>query len=889
MKRVGWLWRNLFRRRAVEHDLHEEIASYVEMLTEEKIAAGMAAAEARRAARVELGSTESVKEAVRSVSAGILIRQIIQDLQYATRTLKAQPGFVVISVITIALGIGINGSVFSILNSLLLRPLPTPESGPLVSMYQQLRGVDKRGYISGKYRFSLPEYKAYRNGNRVFTGLVAYHPELGALVNDDAQETQGQAVSCNYFNVLQPAMALGRGFAEAECTGGDASNLVVLSDAFWRREFAADTAIVGRTIHMNRVPVTVIGVAAPGFAGTDMVQASFWAPLPMMKIFSGAMKDVDFTSNDVSWLELVGRRRDGVSMSEVQANLAVIAKAIDHQEPKRSTVLTTSEATLLGAPNKRQAVMGAGAVLLIAVGMVLLIACANLANLMLARAIARGKEIAMRLALGASRIRVVRQLVTEALLVAAVGGVLGAVIACWSGVVLFQFVLGHLPPGAPPIQLAIHADWRVVGYALLLTMLTGVAFGLMPALRATRPDLNTLLKREGAGLTVGTQKSAGRGVLVAGQVALCMVLLLASGLLVRALLRAQTVDPGFTMRDVAVLNYDLGRVGYSNAQARAFNASLVERLRAVPGADGVVTALGSPLGERHFISVFKAGNQPEQVSSYLEVSPGFFSLLNLPLLRGRDFSQAEVARGAKLMILSESMARVLWPGEDPVGKVVEYGPEKTKWEVIGVARDAEVGELGASDRKFVYMPPDPADELMIQVVMVGYKGDYGALSNALSATAKSLDPALKLNVSKLEDNLGPYQTISRLTAGAAGILGFAALGLAMIGLYGTVSYGVSRRTREIGLRLALGARSGNVLSLLLRQAMRPVAIGAALGVILCAAVSRILAGLLFGVSPHDVVTFTAVPALLIAIALLAAWFPARKALDVDPAVTLREN
>jgi predicted permease len=338
-----------------------------------------------------------------------------------------------------------------------------------------------------------------------------------------------------------------------------------------------------------------------------------------------------------------------------------------------------------------------------------------------------------------------------------------------------------------------------------------------------------------------------------------------------------------------VLNYDLGRVGYSDAQAKAFNGTLMERLRALPGVEAVVPALGSPLGQRHFASIFQIGSRPEQVSSYLEVSPGFFSLLGIPLVRGRDFSQADVKRGAKYMVLSESMARTFWPGEDPLGKIVEYGPQKTKWEVIGVARDAEVGELGATDRRFVYLPPDAADELMMQVVLVQYKGDYGALSKALSGATKELDPALKVSVARLEENLGPYRTISRLTAGAAGLLGFAALGLAVVGLYGTVAYGVSRRTREIGLRLALGARAGSLLSLLVRQAMRPVVIGAGFGMVLCAAVSRILAGLLFGVSPHDVVTFTAVPAILVGIALLAAWIPARKALDVDPAVTLREN
>jgi len=889
MKRIGWLWRNLFRRRAVEQDLHQEISSYVEMLTEEKVAAGMSEAEARRAAKVELGSPESVKEAVRSVSAGTFVRQIAQDLGYAARTLKTQPGFLLVSVLTMALGIGINGGVFSILNSLLLRPVPTAEPGALVSMYEEWNHSENRDYFGGMYRFSLPEYKAFRDGNHVLTGLAAYHPELGVLVNDDAQQTVGQVVSCNYFSVLQPAMALGRGFADTECSGERASDLVVLSDEYWRRAFGGDPKIIGHTIRMNRIPLTVIGVAAPGFEGTDLVKAAFWAPLPMMKALRGGMKSVDFTSNHVSWLELVGRRRRGVSAEEVRANLAVIAKNLDHEEPKRSTTLTVSEATLLGAPNIRKGVMEAGAGLLIAVGMVLLIACANLANLMLARSIARSKEIAMRMALGASRSRVVRQLLTEALLVAAFGGMLGSAVACWSGQALFRFVQGHLPAGAPPVQLPIHADWRVVGYAFLLTMLTGAGFGLLPALRATRPDLNTLLKQEGAGLTMGKQRGTFRGALVGGQVALCMVLLLASGLLVRALLRSQTVDPGFSMRDVAVMNFDLGSVGYSDAQARAFNASLVERLRGLPGVQGVVRAFGSPLGDRHFFSVFRVEKLPDMASGYLEVSPGFFSLLKIPLVRGRDFSQADIARGAHYLVVSESVARTLWPGEDPLGKAIEYGPAKSKWEVIGVARDAEVGELGASDRRFVYLPPDPADELGMQVVMVGYKGDYGALSKSLSATAKTLDPALKVRVAKLEDNLGAYQTISKLTAGAAGVLGLAALGLAMIGLYGTVAYGVSRRTREIGLRLALGARSTNVLSLLVRQAMRPVAIGAAVGVVLCAAVSRILAGVLFGVSPHDAVTFTAVPMLLVGIALLAAWIPARKALNVDPAVTLREN
>ena len=891
MSRLPVLLRNLFGRRAVDQDLNDELDSYVELLTEEKIAGGLSPEAAARAARIELGGKTAVRDAVKSVSAGARLQELAQDVRYAARTLRRQPGFLLVAVGTIALGIGVNASIFSILNSLLLRPLPAPDSQTLVSLYQKLDNAKARGFYGGLYRFSVPEFTTLRDNNHVLSGLAAYSPEVRVLVDDNAQPTEGQVVSCNYFGVLEAPMALGRGFSARECEGEGSARLVVLGNDFWRRQYKSDPSIVGRIVRLNRVPVTVIGVAAPGFGGTDVVPAAFWAPLPMMNLLNGGDAFVKFDTPNLSWLELIGRRSDGVDITAVSANLDVIEHQLDKQRPGVTSQLTVSRSTLLGAPNRRTAVMGAGAVVLIAMSMVLMIACANLANLMLARAIARGKEIAMRLALGASRGRIVRQLLTEALLIAAVGGAIGALLAFSSGAFLFRELLAHLPAGTPPIQLDVRADYHVLIYAFLLTVLTSVSFGLMPALRATRPDLNNLLKQEGAGLSVGRQGSRGRAVLIGGQVSFCMVLLLASGLMLRALLRAQTVDPGFNMRGVAVLSFDVARVGYNNAQAAAFNSAIMDRVRSLPGVQQSVLSFGTPLGDRHFVGGFvsPANHQTEGIA-FLQVTPGFFSLVDIPILRGRDFSPSDVARGAEEVIVSESMARSFWPGEDPIGKNLKQdGSEKTSLQVVGVARDAEVGELGDRDRRFAYVSPRKADQWMMQTVMVRYNGDFSSISKSLQAAARSLDPGLKVDVAKLEDNLGPYRAISRLTAGVAGILGALALVLAMVGLYGTVAYGVNCRTREIGVRMALGATRLSVLKLLTLQAMRPVTIGACIGIVLCAAVSRVLSGMLLGVSPHDAITFTGVPALLLAISLVAAWLPARRALRVDPAVALREN
>lgn len=887
MNRIHSLLRNLFRRRQVDEDLHEELHSYLDLLVEEKIATGMAPEAARRAAKLAFGGVDAVKEAVHRASAGALLRELGQDLHYAGRTLGRQPGFLLVAVMTIALGIGLNASIFSLFNSLLLRPLPRPGARALVSLYQKTEGGGGHDVFGGIYRISYPEYLAYRDRNGVLTGLAAYDQER-ALLDDGAQPISGQIASCNYFEVLDQSLALGRGFTEAECTGRAMPDVVVLSNALWRDNYGSDLAIVGRTVRMNRVPMTVIGVAAPGFSGTDLMEAKFWAPLPMMRALGGGGgSKVDFTAWNVNWLELIGKRRPGISITEVQANIAVIARQLDKLHPGQSSEITVAESSVIGAPDERRAVIGAGVGVLIAVTMVLLIACANLANLMLARALSRGKEIGMRLALGASRGRVVRQLLTESLLISFAGGTLGMLIATWSSVLLFRFILASMPADTPAMQLTVSPDMHVVAYAFVLTLLAGLGFGLTPAIHATRPDLNAALKREGTGFE-GSNRRGRHGWLVGGQIAVCMVLLIVSGLMLRALERAQTVDPGFTMHGVAVIDYDLAPVGYSNAQAAAFNSALRQRLCALPNIKGVVLASSSPLGSSHNAGGFapSSGGKFESIT-YVEVTPGFFSLLNIPMMRGRDFTSEEMDRSAKVAIVSESMARSFWPGEEPIGKLLHHG-SSNQFQVIGVARDAEVGELGA-DPRFAYMIPSKAEPMSLQAALIRFDGDASTAVHRLREVVESLDPALKVSVAPLEDNLRPYRAISRLMAISAGMLGLLAMVLSMIGLYGTVAYGVSRRTREIGVRVALGASARDVIWLLIRQAMRPVILGALAGVALCAATSRILSVILFGVSPHDVLAFAGVPMLLGVIALVATWLPARRALSVDPVVALREN
>jgi predicted permease len=874
----------LFRKERVEGELDEELRGFLEMATEEKINQGMTRKQALRAVRLERGSVEVTKEVLWSARWESFVQTSWQDLRYGLRVLRQNPGFTAAAVLAIALGVGINVGIFSILNGAALRLLPVPRAEQLVSVSQIFHRRTIRNTHGETSMFSYSEFLDYRDHNHVFSGLVAYEPFLEATVGGGKmQQLLGTATSCNYFDVLNDHPAQGRGFVDSDCApGGNA--VVVVSDELWRATFGGDLSLVGKRINLNRMEFTVIGVAPPGFTGTEPIPSAFWVPLTIQKVLDAGRDRLP--DDNMSWLALLGRVYPGVTTEQVRADLGVIAARIDQLQPGRTTSLAVRTATFFARPEERESLIPAASVVLAAFGLVLLIACANVANLLLARASARHKEIALRLSIGASRWRLVRQLLTESLLLSLFGGALGSLLAFWSFAGILQFVTSHLPHSFSTLALNLTPDFRVLAYALVLTLITGILFGLIPALQSSRLDLNTALKDDGTGSGAGKKnRSFLRNTLVGAQVAVCMVLLLAAGLLLRALHYAQTVDPGFETKNVAAAFLYLKAQGYDENRATAFVRTLRQRIQALPGVTEIAQAECAPLSHDFSADNFTVPGRSGKVGiEYNHVSPEYFSAVGVPIVRGRGFARGETEDSPGI-IVTESTARHLWPGEDPLGKTLREDTGR-EYSVIGVAKDAQVSHLGDLDTPYLYFPAGPQDNVRTYV-LVRFAGSFTPIAKGIRDAVQSLDDDVPVDVLRLEDYLEVWRAPSRIVAALSGVLGALALLLASIGVYGMVSYSVSRCVHEIGIRMALGADDTQVMKLVLKQAMRPVLIGALAGVVGCAAVSNVLASMLFGLSAHDPTAFVAVPLLLLVMALVACYIPARRALRVDPMVALR--
>ena len=878
----------LFKRKQLDRDLEDELAFHLAMREAKNRERGVAGEEARYAARRHFGNAMRIKEACREAWSFVSLETTWRDLRYGARALAKNPGFTAVAVLATALGIGVNTGIFSVLNGVALKLLPVPKADQIVSVDQLFHGKFSRNVHGESGLFSYSEYKIYRASNHVFSGLLAYAPFLGdvPLGGESPKPIAGAETSCNFFDVLGERPALGRLFVDADCHAPGMSPVVVLSEEGWRSRFGADPQIVGKTISLNRTKFVVIGVAARGFNGLDPWPSEFWTPLTMQKALE---PDSDLLPQDnTGWLALLGRMRPGVSVEEVHADLGVIAGRIDQQYPGRTTILAIHPATFMGRQEERSVVFGIGAVVLAAVGMVLLIACANVANLLLARASSRQKEIAIRLSIGGSRWRIVRQLLTESLLIAFLGGMVGSLLAFWSVKGIAGYLLAHLPNGngIPRLEWDVSPDLHVWGYSLALTALTGIVFGLAPALHATRQDLSTAVKGEGGGLTGKARGGKLRSTLVGVQVAVCMVLLIAAGLLMRGLYLAQTVDPGFEMKGITQVRFDLPSEGYNSQRAQAFQRELLAQVTALPGVDEVEQARVMPLGHQFMgTGLTPAGETQERMFEFNVVSPGFFSMLGMPMVRGRTFTEAETKSNARVLVVTESTARKLWPGQDAIGKTLRGG-ERDEYQVVGVVMDSQASHLGQTDGLFFYWPAGPKEQDHLQLLVHSKSSDTAAI-NGIHEAARALDPDLIVGVSRLADNLEEWRTPSRIVAALSGVLGGLALLLAAIGVHGVVSYGVSQRIREIGIRMTLGADGRDVMRLVLRQALRPVVIGAIVGVIGCAAVSQVLSDVLYGIGSHDPIAFVGVPLFLLGIAFLASYLPARRAVRVDPVVALR--
>jgi predicted permease len=811
---------------------------------------------------------------------------LLSDVRYGLRGLRHNAGFTAAAVLTIALGIGMNTGVFSIFNGVVLRRLPVPEAGNLVSIYQNFRGVGARSVHGARSLFSASEYRTYRDATQTLSGIMGYSvPSTVTLGGDSPREVLAVFVTCNYFDVLQVKPELGGGFTAANCDDPAGGPVAVLTRDLWVNSFASDPNIAGRNVTLNGISFTVAGVAPEGFRGTEIIKPSLFVPV---SIQPALLPPRDFYHDDtLSWLTLIGRRRERVGIEQVRADLSVIAARIDQQQPGRTTTLMIDRAAAFSLPEGRRDISSVARVVMAAFALVLLIACANVANLMLARGAARAPEISVRLSLGATRRRLIQQLLTESLLIAIAGGVLGSLLAMWSFRFLVAFVVSSLPGDIPPIAIDSNPDLNVLGFALAITLAAGLIFGLVPALQATRADLASTLKRARSGYRASRLLRAG---LLSAQVAVCMLLLIPAALLMHGLYAAQIVEPGFAFQNVTVVSVDLRGANYDGEKAAAFRRALMDRAAALPGVDSVAQAARTPLSPGRTGTMFRLPERQDMNEiDFNVVSSGYFSLVEIPIVRGHAFSDAESQKGSDAVILTEATARRFWPGEDPVGKTLIMGRgrgQSMPLTIVGIAKDAQIRQVGEIPSSYMYLPSTSDSETRL-TLLIRSNADFVSTAASVRALAQSLDPLLVFRVNRLEENLNYWQTMSGLATSLSTSLAVLALVIASIGLYGVVSYIVSRRVREVGIRMALGATAGQVQGMILKQAMWPVVIGAAVGIAGAAAVSRILEAVLFGVSAFDPIAFIAAPLFLFGVAIFASLAPARRAARVDPMATLR--
>jgi putative ABC transport system permease protein len=873
---LGFIIRRLVHRRRAERELDDEIGAHLEMEAEQNIADGMSPEEARLAARRSFGSVALAKEDSRAIWGSWALEILWQDLRYGLRMLLKNPGFTTIAVLTLALGIGANTAIFSVVNAVLLRPLPYAESERLVWLWDTQPQLPTAPA-------SLPDFLDWKEQNRSFEQLAAFQSGNMFLdTGDGTRDTQVGLVTPETFALFRANPILGRAFTAEETLPGR-SRVVVLGHAMWQNRFGADPNALGRTVELSGAAYKVIGVMPAGFSFPN--QSELWRPLPI---------DPAKLDRGPHYLRVIGRLKPGVTPAQAQAEMTAIAGRLAQQYPEKIAGHGVKLEPL------RDVILGdigpALFILLGAVGFMLLIACANVANLLLSRAGARQKEIAVRTALGASRPRLVRQLLTESVMLAVGGGAAGLLIAELGVRWLVSF--GH---DTIPRVNEIAVDPRMAGFTLLISVATGALFGLAPALQAARPIFADALKESGR-TSAGVQRNRLRSALVISEVALSLVLLIGAGLMIRSFAKLNQVNPGFNPTRALTIGVTLLRNKYPDDERVASSYSqILERAAATPGVVSVGAISELPIAGGNTSDYFTIEGRPpvakeaQPLTEYRVVTPRYFEAMGIPLLAGRDFSETDTKRAPNVAVINEIFAQRHFPGENPLGQRLRLqGQERDPLLIVGVVGNVRHFSLGEPPTPEAYVPflQDPLSKTYQRsmTIVARTKADTGAVAGplraALTAQDKSLPVyALKPMTEYLRDSLSRH----RFNLILLSVFGVGALALAAVGVYGVISCGVAQRTHEIGIRLALGAGRRDVLMLILTQGLKLVLLGVVIGLGAAFALSRWMETLLFGVRPTDPLTFAGIAAVLLLVSLVACWIPARRATRVDPLVSLRSE
>jgi putative ABC transport system permease protein len=804
------------------------------------------------------------------------------------------PGFTAIAVISLALGIGANTTIFTVVNAILLNPLSVKDISRLVEMDT----VDAKTTVTqanaAKLGMSYPNFQDYARHNQVFAGLACFAvPPLTWSNGAEPKQLEGQLVSANYFDILGLQPALGRFFFPDEDKKLGGNNVAVVSYSFWRNKFGADSNLVGKVLILNATPYTVIGVAPRGFKGTLTFTSAeqIWIPVSMYpQVLSGFFKAY-FDNRRFLTTTVIGRLKPGISLRPAEASLKIMASHLVSEYPQdnagRSVALTPLAEAAVGANNHAQVTL-AGGLMMGVVGLVLLIACVNLANLLLAQAARREKEIGLRAALGASRGRVLRQLLTESLVLSFFGAAVGLAIAFIGRSALWSL----RPPFLESNDIDLAFDSHVLLFTIGVALLTSLLIGVVPAIKATSPDIAGILKAGGRGGTVGWTRNPLRSLLVVSELALALVVLVCAGLFIRSMQNAQRIHLGFESKNLFVMAFDLGALHYGEGRAQQFFRAAIERAKASPGVESATIASNLPLGGGLLRTIFPEGQSESSgyrgtLTQLDHVAPSFFETLRIPLIRGRVFTDSDRQNTTQVAVVNQAMIKQFWPNQDAIGKRFHFFGDPSLREIVGVVGNTVVNQVGEEPQPLAYLPitQDYSPAVTLQVRT---SGRPQAIIGTVRRQIQSLDTNLALtNVQTIEEVIGQGLWAPRMGAGLLTVFGGLALILAVVGVYGVLSYSVNQQTREIGIRVALGSKSSEVLRLIVGQGIRLAATGLALGYVAALALTRTISSLLFGINAHDPLTFGIVALILTASAVVACYIPARRATKVDPIVALR--